>query len=260
MTVKSGDTADMAQLIARHAPSDAIVVSLQNGTRNAGVLRQNLAASQRVVAGMVPFNVIQEQRPDGLLVFHRTTEGGVLVEGGVAGLVELLNVNGFPVAAATDMSAVLWGKLILNLNNALNALSGLPLVEQFSDRRWRLLLARQMDEALAAMRVAGIRPARIGALRPALLPYVLRLPDFLFLMLARRMLAVDPKARSSTWEDLERGRRTETDEFQGAVVRLAEQAGTAAPLSRLILERIRAAEAAGKGSPHAAPDELRLPG
>ena len=155
------------------------------------------------------------------------------------------------------MSAVLWGKPILNLSNALNALSGLPLVEQFSDRRWRLLLARQMDEALAAMRVAGIRLVRIGVLRTALLPHVLRLPDLFFLlMLARRMLAVDPKARSSTMEDLERGRRTETDEFQGAIVRLAEQAGTAAPLSRLILERIRAAEAAGKGSPHATPDEL----
>ena len=71
------------------------------------------------------------------------------------------------------------------------------------------------------------------------------------------MIAVDPKARSSTLQDLDRGRRTETDEFQGAIVRLAREVGTTAPLSRLVLERIRAAEAAGKGSPRLTPDDLK---
>ena len=91
-----------------------------------------------------------------------------------------------------------------------------------------------------------------------LLPYVLRLPDVLFRLLARRMIAVDPKARSSTLQDLDHGRRTDTDEFQGTIVRLAKQVGTAAPSSRLVLERIRAAEAAGKGSPRLTPDDLKF--
>jgi 2-dehydropantoate 2-reductase len=219
-----------------------------------------LAATQRVVAGMVPFNVVQGHTADGAPLFHRATSGQVLIERGVPGLVELLDVAGFPLAASDDMNAVLWGKLLLNLNNGLNALSGLPLVSQLSDRRWRGLLAAQMEEALAAMRASNIRPARIGALRPALLPHVLRLPDFLFRALARRMLSVDPKARSSTWEDLSRGRRTEIDAFQGEIVRLAEKAGTAAPVSRRVLERIREAEAAGTGSPGLAPSDLAPPG
>jgi 2-dehydropantoate 2-reductase len=258
VTVKSRDTSAMAKLIASHAPADAVVVSLQNGTGNAPLLRERLPKSQRVIAGMVPFNVVQGETADGLPSFRRTTSGEILVEEGVPGLVDLLNVAGLPVASAPDMNAVLWGKLTLNLNNALNALSGLPLVEQLSDRRWRLLLARQLDEALAAMCAAGIRPAKIGALRPALLPYVLRLPDFLFRILARRMLSVDPKARPSTAEDLERGRPTEVDEFQGAIVRLAERHGTKAPLSRLVLDRIRTAEATGKGSPRLSPEELSI--
>lgn len=256
VTVKSGDTAEMAELIARHAPPDATVVSLQNGTGNAARLRQSLVGTQRVVAGMVPFNVVQDETPDGRVVFRRTTSGEVHVETGVPGLVELLNVESFEVAAAADMAAVQWGKLVLNLGNAVNALSGLPLAEQLADRRWRLILAAQIDEALAVMHRAGIKPVAIGALRPALLPYVLRLPDFLFRMLARRMIAVDPKARSSTLQDLDRGRRTETDEFQGAIVRLAGEVGTTAPLSQRILECIREAEAVGKGSPHLAPDDL----
>ena len=152
VTVKSGDTVEMAKLVARHAPADATVVSLQNGTGNAALLRQSLPPTQRVVAGMVPFNVVQDETPDGPLVFRRTTSGEVHVEAGVPGLVDLLNVEGFQVAPAADMSAVMWGKLILNLGNAINALSGLPLVEQLADRRWRLVLAAQMEEALAAMR------------------------------------------------------------------------------------------------------------
>jgi 2-dehydropantoate 2-reductase len=257
--VKSGDTAEMGGLIARHAPADATIVSLQNGTGNVALLRQSLSATQRAVAGMVPFNVVQDEPPGGRVAFRRTTSGEIHVEAGVPGLVDLLNVEGLQVAPAADMTAVLWGKLVVNLGNAINALSGLPVAEQLADRRWRLILAAQMDEALAVMRAADIRPVAIGPLRPALLPYVLRMPDFLFRVLARRMIAVDPKARSSTLQDLDRGRRTETDEFQGAIVRLAEQAGTTAPLSRLVLERIREAEAAGKGSPRLSPDDLALP-
>jgi 2-dehydropantoate 2-reductase len=259
VTVKSGDTAAIAELVARHAPATATVVSLQNGTGNAQTLRRILPPAQRVVAGMVPFNVVQNATADGVPLFHRATSGTVLVESGIAGLVELLDVAGFPVAASDDMRAVLWGKLILNLNNALNALSGLPLVEELGDRRWRLLLAAQMEEALAAMRASNIRPAKIGALRPVLLPRILRLPDFLFRMLARRMLSVDPRARSSTFEDLARGRRTEIDAFQGEIVRLAEKAGTAAPVSRRVHDRIRQAEAAGTGSPGLKPSELMPP-
>ena len=58
------------------------------------------------------------------------------------GLRAALNVQGAAVAEHADMAGVLWGKLMLNLNNALNALSGLPLATQLADRRWRLLLAR----------------------------------------------------------------------------------------------------------------------
>src|SRR3978361_899966 len=53
VTVKSVDTAGMAELIARHAPADAVIVSLQNGVGNVGVLRAGLPG-RRVLAGMVP--------------------------------------------------------------------------------------------------------------------------------------------------------------------------------------------------------------
>ena len=51
VTVKSGATGTMAGLIARHAPSDAVVVSLQNGVGNLDVLRARLGDEQRAVGG-----------------------------------------------------------------------------------------------------------------------------------------------------------------------------------------------------------------
>src|SRR5665213_132760 len=52
VTVKSADTAEIADIIGQHAPADAVIVSLQNGIGNATVLREKLPG-RRVLAGMV---------------------------------------------------------------------------------------------------------------------------------------------------------------------------------------------------------------
>ncbi len=256
VTVKSGGTEEMAQLIAAHGRPDAIVISLQNGVDNADRLRAGLPG-RKVLTGMVMFNVIQS--PDAEVPFraHRASQGEVMIDDGVDGLVELLDVDGLSVEARTDMKAVQWSKLLMNLNNALVALSDLPLARQLADRNWRVILAAQIDEALAAMRASGIGPARITGLPPSLLPKVLRLPDWLFGLLARRMLAIDPRARASMWDDLKRGRPTEIDELQGAVLRLAKQTGTAAPTIERVVALVRQAEAAKLGPPGLTPQAFR---
>lgn len=254
VTVKSGATEEMARLIATHARIDALVVSLQNGVDNTERVKA-LTSARPVLAGMVPFNVVQSADEAQPLHMHRASEGTILVGAGAAGLVELLSVEGCVSAAHADIQGVLWGKLFFNLNNALVALSDLPLAAELAKRRWRLVLARQIAEALKAMKASGIRPVTAaGGAPPALLPSVLRLPDWLFTLLARRMLAIDEKARSSMWDDLRRGRPTEIDAFQGAVLRLARQAGTTAPTNERAIALVRAAEQAGAGPPRLGPD------
>ena len=254
VTVKSGATREMAGIIAAHARPDAMVVSFQNGVDNADRLR---LCQRRVLAGMVPFNVVRSPEGDVPLRVHRASDGKAMIEDGEPDLVELLDVDGFGVEAHADMKAVKWGKLLMNLNNALVALSGLPLATELSDRRWRLILAGQIDEALAAMKACRIEPARIAGLRPALLPKMLRLPDWLFKLLARRMLAIDPEARSSMWDDLQRGRPTEIDELQGAILGLAKKAATPAPLVARVAALVREAEARKQGSPGLVPGQVR---
>jgi 2-dehydropantoate 2-reductase len=246
----------MAALIAEHAPSGATVVSLQNGVGNVDVLLTRLGGMGRVVAGMVPFNVVQTHAEGSAPRFHRATSGTLLIASGVADLRQALNVAGAPVAEHADMAGVLWGKLLLNLNNALNALCGVPLATQLADRRWRLVLAAQIAEALTVLKAAGIRPARIEGVPPGAIPAILRLPDWLFRRVARRMLAIDPEARSSMWEDLVRRRTTEIDFLQGAILALAGKTGVRVPLSEHIVRLVKEAEAARAGSPELRPEQV----
>jgi 2-dehydropantoate 2-reductase len=252
VTVKSADTADMADTIASHAPDDAVIVSLQNGIGNVAILRARLAGRQ-VLGGMVPFNVVAIG--DGR--FHRSTSGDICVEQDAADTAGKLSVPGLKMRAGGNIVGVQWGKLIVNLNNALNALSGLPLREQLAQRPWRTLFADQMAEGLAAITAEGISPVSPTPIPSAWMPILLRLPDGIFGVLLGRTMQIDPQARSSMWQDLQRGRRTEIDYLQGVVAAIADRHGLKAPLSRRVVELIRQAEAKGEGSPKLTPEQIR---
>jgi 2-dehydropantoate 2-reductase len=152
---------------------------------------------------------------------------------------------------------VQWGKLLLNLNNALSALSDMPLRTQVSNREWRRLLADQMAEGLAALKAAGIAPVSSTPIPAGWTPAMLRLPDPVFNAILGRTMKIDPEARSSMWQDLKLGRTTEIDYLQGAIIALAERHGVSVPLSRRIVALIRDAEVAGKGPPRLTPQQIR---
>lgn len=135
---------------------------------------------------------------------------------------------GVPLDLHADLLPVQWGKLMLNLNNPVNALSGLPL-RGLMLRGYRRCFASLIDEALGVLNVAGIAPAQVAAVPARRLPGLLRLPDWLFRIVAARMLRIDAKARSSMADDLALGRRTEIDALSGEVVRLAQTHGLSAP-------------------------------
>ncbi len=250
--VKSGATADIGALIAEHAPRQAVVISLQNGVANAGVLRDALPGWD-VRAGMVPYNVVHAG--DGR--FHRGVAGRILIEAGDGGVSGKLEVPHLAVDESPDIQAIQWGKLLINLNNALNALSGLPLRDEMLDRGWRALLADQIAEALPALKASGVEPKAALPLPISVLPQIMRLPNPLYRIIAGRSLKIDPQARSSMWEDLELGRKTEIEELQGAVVGLCQRHGLPAPVNAHIAALIRECEVQGGGSPKLRPADIR---
>ncbi|SLN50179.1 2-dehydropantoate 2-reductase [Pseudoruegeria aquimaris] len=252
VAVKTAATAEIAAAIAAHAPADARVLSFQNGIQSARTLRAALPGWD-VRACMVPFNVVCPEPGH----FHRATSGDIVVEAGPGALAEALSTPAMKVLESDRIAEVQWGKLLINLTNALNALSGLPLQKMLLDRRWRRLMADQMTEAMAALKAAGIAFRPQTPLPPALIPHLLRLPTPLFRRIAAQMLTIDPEARTSMAYDIEAGRPTEIDALQGEILRLGAQTGVATPLTARIAARLARAEAAGGGSPRIDPRELR---
>lgn len=256
VTLKSGATAAAARDLAGVLGAGATVVSLQNGVRNAAVLSAAMPGA-RVLAGMAPYNVVWS--PDAH--FHCGTSGALAIEddGERAGdVVSALRRAGLEAYANPNLEGVLWGKLIFNLNNPINALAGAPLRDELADAGYRRILAAAQREALGVLGRCGIRPQRLGRMIPRVAPVMLSLPDVLFRRVAAGLLAVDPHARSSMWEDFERGRPTEIDYINGEIVTLAREHGLAAPVNEAIVGLVKEVEQRGGPSPRlSAPDLAR---
>ncbi|MGJ8627581.1 MAG: 2-dehydropantoate 2-reductase [Sulfitobacter sp.] len=245
VTVKSKDTAIMARTIADHAAPNAHVVSLQNGTENADALRAALPQMD-VRAGMVPFNVV----PMGQGGFHRATSGDIIIEGGAGEVGAALSVPHLSMTESADITRLQWGKFLINLNNAFNALSGLTLPEQLRDREWRKLMADQWVEAHQVLKANGIKPLSTTPVRVGFIPMILRLPTPLFTRIAASMLTIDVQARTSMSHDLMARRKTEVDALQGLVVRMGTKVGHPTPISTMVVDVVKLAETAKEGLPH----------
>lgn len=253
--VKSGATADAARALAQALDAKAIVVSLQNGLRNSPLLHERLPRN-RVVAGVVGFNVVMK---DGAVV-HHTTTGPLILETKNTpddrAWVRALSSAGIEVEEVDDIAPERWAKLLVNLNNAVSALSGAPTREMILSRRYRQVMTMLLDEALEVLDAAGIRPAKFRGVPLRLMSFILKLPTPIVRVVVRAQLRVDPESRASMWQDLERGRLTEVDFLNGEIVLLAAAHSMDAPLNRRLVELVHDAERAGTGCPRMHADAL----
>jgi len=249
--VKSAATPDIAREIAARVPPHAVIVSLQNGMGHAQTLRDALP-DHDIRAGMVPFNVV----PQAAGHFHRATSGDIAIGDGRDDVAHILSVTGLQVTQSAQIEAIQWGKFLLNLNNAPNALSGLTLHAQLLDRAWRRIMADQMAEALRVLRAHGCEIKATTPVPVGLVPHVLRLPTALFRRVAAKMLTIDPMARTSMAHDLAARRITEIDALQGRIVAMGEQKSIPTPLCRALMAAIKQAE--NDGPAQVSPESLRL--
>ena len=252
LCVKSGATADAARDIAEHGRDGAMVISFQNGVSNIEVLERELSGRFRVVRGMVPFNVAY--LGDGR--FHKGVAGTLHAEDrpDMRELAKRIGTGPAALELSGNMLGLAWGKLLINLNNAVNALSGRTLIEELQQRDYRRVVAASQREGLRLLKRAGIKPLKVGAVGPRLLPPVIASPDWLFRNVFLKGWKIDAKARSSMADDLAAGRKTEVDYINGELVALAEKIGVDAPVNRKIVELIRRAEG---GEERWAPEALR---
>ncbi len=214
--VKSTDTASAAASLRPHLAADTLLLSLQNGVDNADRLRRLLP--QPVRAAVV--YVAAEMAGPGHVRHHG--RGELLVEPGPGGAdddgwAEALRAAGVPVDLSTDVRQALWVKLILNC--AYNALSAIPQMPY-----GRLLATAGVDEVMQAVVAECVAVAQAeGVVIPAEIDTTVR-------QLARSM----PEQRSSTAQDLARGRPTEIDHLNGFVVGRGRAHGLPTPVNQTL--------------------------
>ncbi len=230
LTVKSTALSRAVDDLTTHARPDVPILCLMNGLAPVRDLRA--ALPNPVLRGMVPFNVVWR----GAAHLHRSSAGHVAVEDAPA-------TRGLPdTEARTDMEALQHGKLLLNLINPINALSGLPLRQMLSRKPWRLVYAATVDEALRAYAAKGIVHTKAGPIPPAWSGPLLRLPDAIFVHTLLRLQKIDAESMTSMASDLAGGHQTEIDTLNGEIARLAPGG---APVNAGLVRLIHAAEKGG---------------
>ncbi|WP_157729849.1 2-dehydropantoate 2-reductase [Bacterioplanes sanyensis] len=238
VTLKCLAMEDAAQQLANYCRPATRVVCLQNGLGSDLAVRQQ-CQGLKILRGIVGFNVVG----DGAH-FHRATEGDVHMEHDplLMPIQHAWQRQGIACELNSEFDRIAWAKLQLNLNNVINALSDLPLKAQLEQRAYRRVLAMAMQELVDVAQAKGIELAQLTALPATWLPKLMNVPDWLFKRLAKRMLAIDPEARSSMWEDIQHGRPTEILFLNGAVASEGEQEGIATPVNHALARLMWAVE------------------
>jgi len=149
----------------------------------------------------------------------------------VEAVAKLLASADFPTKVEDDMTAVVWGKLLVNAAlNPVAALAGVRNGEVAERPTLRALAEAISEEGAAAARAEGVRLPYQSASEAALE--------------TARMTAEN---RCSMLQDLEAGRPTEIDYLNGAIVRVAERHGLPASANRAVVTLIKQASGAPKG-------------
>ncbi|MEA9356431.1 2-dehydropantoate 2-reductase [Bacteriovorax sp. PP10] len=232
ITTKSHDTLSAINEIKSKITKETVILSLQNGLSNAKVLKAALPAN-KIVSGMVLCNIIQIDKGSH---FKQTSSGHVYLSENVAG------IEGLQAEVVENILEIQYGKLIKNLNNAINALSNVPLIEQLRNKKERQLLSKVIKEALFVLDKNSIKIKNSSPLPIGAFPFILNLPDAIYNIVAKAELKIDPQARLSMWQDLELKRKTEIEFLNGEITTLAKSSGISAYWNEKIVNLIKLAE------------------
>jgi 2-dehydropantoate 2-reductase len=225
--VKTTDTTAVSKRLAPHLTTDASVVSLQNGVNNVHDIREasgiDAVAAVVYVAAAVPAPGTVKHGGRGDLVIgppNPRTES-------IASLFGSANVL---CRISENIEAELWTKLVWNC--AFNAVSGLGLAtyDQIAQNgEARKVVEAAVYETLAVARGKGIRPARFED--PAkTIAAAFNVTEWLM------------GTRSSTAQDMARGKRTEIAALNGYVVKLGAQLGVPTPVNQALYALVKLQE------------------
>jgi 2-dehydropantoate 2-reductase len=236
--VKSTDTEAVAREMAPLLRQDAWVLSLQNGVDNAPAIARHLRHGGQVVVPTVVYVATAMPEPGVVQHFGR----GDLVAGPLTAaeradpkhaaqlraLADFFAGAGVPVRISDDVMGELWNKLMVNCAyNAISALTQLPYGRMVQLPEVRAVMHDVVREVVAVAQAEG---------QPLQLEPALAAMD--------GIATAMPQQRSSTAQDLARGKPTEIDHLNGHVARRGAALGIPTPVNRTLHALVRLAETA----------------
>lgn len=238
LSVKAYDTEWVCELLRSVLSPNGLAVGLQNGMtshRMAKILgaERTLGAVIEIAGNMfVPGIVNRQTAPSGTWFAVGSIDDST--RGREREIGDLLRHSG-DVEISDDIIASKWMKLIANAAEVLpSAVLGLPLAEAIGVPGMRHVMEEAGREAVRAALGLGIslRPI-FGEKRIAHND-----PEQYAISLFEAVLSgwTFPTTLVATLQDWRKGRRGETDDFNGIVLEVHERLGTPAPISRKLLE------------------------
>jgi 2-dehydropantoate 2-reductase len=242
LAMKTQHTEAAVQALERFAPPDLIVVSAQNGVENERILIRRFANVYGICV-MCPASHLEP----GVVQAYSSPVSGLLDIGRWAApvdqtAIEISNslcASTFESVPRDDIARWKYGKLLMNLGNAVEALCGHvdgigPVMQ----------LAR--DEAVGVLETAGIAFVDREEDRD-------RRGD----RLTMREIEGRPRGGGSSWQSLRRGTgNIETDYLNGEIVMLGRLHGVPTPVNELLQRRARETSAAHMPPGSVSPTQL----
>jgi len=232
--VKAYQTAEAAEALAGAVGPQTLVCACQNGLGNYEALIQAVAP-ERVALGRVIFGAEIEQPG---MVRVTVCADDVLIGAPAqqfpreqtVQLAAALQASGIPSRATASILVELWAKALYNCAlNGLSTLLEVPYGRLLEHEAARRMMGTIIEEAyyVAGAHRIRLKPATANAYR-----------ELLFTRLIPDTAAHQP----SMLQDVRRGRPTEIESLNGAIVRLAGQVGLLAPMNALVARLVHAKE------------------
>jgi 2-dehydropantoate 2-reductase len=251
--VKYPDLEALIDTLPDPLPPNCRVVSTLNGVAPLRLLRQ-----KRPHATVLPMSVMMNAQLVAPLHARLTTRAEIVLGSEDPAALAPFRGIGIHLKTAQGDEAV-WGKLLINLANAICALTRTTFKDLFTDPDLRRVYVAVLDEATAALDAAGLRwklPLVLpyGAYRWALL-HGGPLPWWF----AKVRNGVGEGAYPSMVADVQAGRVTEVAQLNGEIVRLGASAGAATPINARIVALIEATREPPRLAARALREALHLP-
>lgn len=235
ITVKAYETAQVAMQLGSYIAENGYVLLAQNGYGNFEtasqyipphhlILGRVIFGAETIAAGCSKVTVIADDvilgSPDNLV--HMEV---------LENMAAVCTTAGIPTRASHEVMKYVWGKIIYN--SALNPLGAI--LEVHYGKLAEMEASRSIMEAIIQEIFAVLEAIKQ--------PTLWESADAYLQAFYGQMVPTTASHHASMLQDIQRGRKTEIDALNGAVVKLGEKYGVDTPVNRIITSVLKAKEA-----------------